>query len=98
MSYSILKNDMNYIPVSILVPAYNEEVTIIDTINSLLNLDYPEYEIVIINDGSTDDTAKVIIDYFNLKQVARPINKLVPSKEMKEVYENDGEIKVVLVN
>lgn len=81
-----------------LVPAYNEEVTIIDTINSLLYLDYPEYEIIVINDGSTDNTAKVIIDYFNLKKVARPINKVVPCKDMKEIYENDDGIKIVLVN
>lgn len=91
-------NEKNYIPVSILVPAYNEEVTIIDTINSLLYLDYPEYEIIVINDGSTDNTAKVIIDYFNLKKVARPINKVVPCKDMKEIYENDDGIKIVLVN
>ncbi|NLK45030.1 MAG: glycosyltransferase family 2 protein [Tissierellia bacterium] len=98
LSYSILKNEANYIPVSILVPAYNEEVTIIDTINSLLNLDYPEYEIVVINDGSTDKTAEVIIDNFNLKQVARPIKKLVESKDVEEVYENDEGVKIVLVN
>ena len=98
LSYSILKNEANYIPVSILVPAYNEEVTIIDTINSLLNLDYPEYEIIVINDGSTDNTAKLIIDNFNLKQVARPIEKLVPCKAEKEVYENNEGIKIVLVN
>lgn len=98
MSYSILSNNSNYIPISILVPAYNEEVTIIDTINSLLNLDYPKYEIVVINDGSKDWTANKVIEHFNLKQVVRPFRRMVPSKDMTSVYENQEKVRVVLVN
>ncbi len=97
-SYAALKNDINHIPASILVPAYNEEVTIVDSINSLLHLDYPEYEIIVINDGSNDNTAEVVIDYFNLKQVARPIRKLVKSKDVIEIYENSEGVKIILVN
>ena len=44
--------------VSILIPAYNEEQTIAGTIKSALELDYPDYEIMVIDDGSTDSTAK----------------------------------------
>ena len=50
----------NYVPVSILVPAYNEEETVSDCINSLMYLDYPEYEIIVIDDGSNDNTSKVV--------------------------------------
>jgi cellulose synthase/poly-beta-1,6-N-acetylglucosamine synthase-like glycosyltransferase/peptidoglycan/xylan/chitin deacetylase (PgdA/CDA1 family) len=47
-------------PVSIIVPAYNEEMGAIDSVNSLLNQDYPEYEIMFVDDGSKDTTyAKV---------------------------------------
>ncbi|MFC7557182.1 glycosyltransferase [Pseudoroseomonas wenyumeiae] len=42
--------------VSILVPAFNESETVIGAINSLINLDYPNYEIIFVDDGSTDDT------------------------------------------
>lgn len=50
----------NYYPfISIIVPAYNEGVVIKDSVKSLLNLDYPNYEIIIVNDGSTDNTAEV---------------------------------------
>ena len=42
--------------VSILVPAYNEAVSIVDSLRSLLTLQYPYYEVVLVNDGSTDDT------------------------------------------
>lgn len=53
-------------PVSILVPSYNEELTIIESVGSLLNLGYPSYEVIVINDGSTDTTLQVLIDAFRL--------------------------------
>lgn len=46
-------------PVSIIVPAYNEEAVIEDCIVSLLGLDYPAYEVIVVDDGSTDRTAEV---------------------------------------
>lgn len=49
-----------YPGVSILVPAHNESFAIVETIRSLQNLKYPEYEIIVVNDGSTDDTAEII--------------------------------------
>ncbi len=50
----------DYFPfISIMMPAYNEGVTLRDSVESLINLDYPNYEIIIINDGSKDETAEV---------------------------------------
>ncbi|MEZ5560107.1 MAG: poly-beta-1,6-N-acetyl-D-glucosamine synthase [Pseudomonadales bacterium] len=49
--------------VSIIVPAHNESFAIHETIDSLLALDYPDYEIIVVNDGSTDDTADIIDTY-----------------------------------
>jgi cellulose synthase/poly-beta-1,6-N-acetylglucosamine synthase-like glycosyltransferase len=51
--------------ISIIVPAYNEEKTIADCIKSLLKLDYPDFEVILVDDGSTDGTlqkAKEIVD------------------------------------
>ena len=48
MGSTNLVNEFNYIPISIIVPAHNEELTIIESIESLLRLDYPMYEIVIV--------------------------------------------------
>ena len=51
-----IPNGMDYSPVSIIVPAYNEGRVIEAALESLLELDYPHYEIIVIDDGSTDDT------------------------------------------
>ncbi len=47
-------------PVSIIVPAYNEGAVIGNAIESLLQMDYPAYEVIVVDDGSTDDTAEVV--------------------------------------
>lgn len=94
-----LKSTDNYIPVSILVPAYNEEETIYDCIKSLSYIDYPEYEIIVIDDGSEDGTSNEVINTFKLKQVPRPIRRLIECKKEKFIYEGyikDG-VKLTLV-
>ncbi|WP_396897461.1 glycosyltransferase [Niallia endozanthoxylica] len=75
-------------PVSILVPAYNESVGIYGSIRSLLSIEYPEYEIIIINDGSTDDTLEKLMDKFQLKKINRVYRKQLESKRIKGVYQS----------
>lgn len=53
-------------PISILVPAYNESATIRTSIRAMMQLQYPEFEIIIVNDGSTDDTLQHLIEEFHL--------------------------------
>ena len=79
-----------YVPVSILVPAYNEEVTVVDTVRSLLALDYKLFEIIIMDDGSKDATSQVLIDAFDMVQVHRPIRQVVPRQPAVAVYEAKG--------
>lgn len=87
-----------YFPVSILVPAYNEEVTILDSVLSLLNLDYKLYEIIVVDDGSKDDTSKVLIDYFHMQESSRPIRKRIPCQPAEAVYEApDTKVRLILV-
>ena len=90
-----------YFPISIIVPAYNEEVTIIESINSLINLDYKIYEIIIVNDGSKDNTAKVLIDYFKLTEVRRPVHLRLKCKPIKSIYEgktNRAGVTITLID
>lgn len=94
-----IRNDKNNTPISILVPAYNEEDTILDCINSLLDLDYYEYEIIVIDDGSSDETSQVVKKAFNLERVERPIRRVVKCKNEKSIYERNitNNIKLTLV-
>ncbi len=85
---SKLKTDYD-VPVSIIVPAHNEEVTVIDTLNSLLELEYNNYEIIIVDDGSNDSTSKKLIEHFNMHKVNRPINKVIKCKQEEFVYETN---------
>ena len=77
----------SFIPISIIVPAYNEEVTIIETVRSLLALDYDKYEIVVVDDGSKDNTSKVLIEHFGMQPVIRPIRSRIPCQPVEQVYE-----------
>lgn len=83
------------IKVSIIVPAYNEEVTIIDTIESLIHLEYNSYEIIVVNDGSKDNTLNKVIKECQLNLVEKYVINKLNTKEIKAIYE--GVYKGVLV-
>ena len=73
-------------PISLLVPAYNEEVTITASIRSILQLEYPEYEVVVINDGSLDATLQVLIDEFRMVPFPEAYRKLLACKPVRGIY------------
>ena len=74
--------------VSIIAPAYNEEITIIDNVNSLMQIDYPNYEIIIVNDASTDRTMELLIKEFSMVEVPYDVAMKVPSKPIKRVLKS----------
>ncbi|UVI30989.1 glycosyltransferase family 2 protein [Paenibacillus spongiae] len=88
----------NMIPISIIVPAYNEEKTIVDNIKSLLALNYYEYEIIIVNDGSNDSTKEKIINEFNLKKVNQPVMQSLATKEVLGIYRNNEYERLIFVD
>lgn len=92
-----IKNDYE-IPISVIVPAYNEDVTVVDTVKSLLALEYENYEIVVVDDGSTDGTAKKLIETFDMHLINRPVNYKINCKMKKEIYESyDQKVQITLV-
>jgi len=93
-----IRNDKNLIPISVLVPAYNEEITICDCLKSLLDLDYSDYEIVVIDDGSKDNTSEVIIDTFKLEETARPIRYKLKTSEVISIHtRNFDNVRLTLI-
>ncbi|MBQ8498133.1 MAG: glycosyltransferase [Clostridia bacterium] len=93
-----ISDEKYFIPVSIIVPAYNEEVTVVDTVRSLLALDYISYEIIVVDDGSKDSTTKTLVEAFGMKKIRRPIRKQVPCKDVETIYECfDQKVPLVLI-
>lgn len=73
-------------PVSILVPAYNEQATIAASIRSMLQLSYAEFEIVVVNDGSKDGTMDVLKREFGLLPFPEAYRRQIPTAEVRQVY------------
>lgn len=71
--------------ISIVAPAFNEEVIISDSVNSMLNLNYPKFEVVIVNDGSEDKTLDILIRDFELEEVPYYYTYKVHCKPVKRV-------------
>jgi cellulose synthase/poly-beta-1,6-N-acetylglucosamine synthase-like glycosyltransferase len=84
-------------PISILVPAFNEETTIVANLHSLLQLDYPHYEIIVINDGSTDKTIEALTNEFGLKPFPESSPNTIATQPVRGVYRSPRQpnIKVI---
>ena len=74
--------------VSIIGPAYNEERTIVDNVNSLLGQDYPTFEVIIVNDGSTDKTLELLIKNFELVEVPFAYVEYIRTKPYRRLFKS----------
>jgi cellulose synthase/poly-beta-1,6-N-acetylglucosamine synthase-like glycosyltransferase len=72
--------------ISMLVPAYNEEATVVESLRSLMTLAYPELEIVVIDDGSSDDTIGVLIEAFDLVAIHPIFQRRIDTAAISHVY------------
>lgn len=75
-----------YRPISLLVPAHNEENTIVASVHSFLNLQYPEFEVIVINDGSTDQTLQKLQEEFLLEETREFPSRVLESKKVLGLY------------
>ena len=76
--------------ISIIAPAYNESKSIIDNVRTLLSLYYNNFEVIIVNDGSTDDTFQKIVQAFELVKVNYYFDYRIPCERIKGVYKSDN--------
>jgi cellulose synthase/poly-beta-1,6-N-acetylglucosamine synthase-like glycosyltransferase len=86
------------IPVSIIAPAYNEELTIDESVQSLLMLEYPEFEVIVVNDGSTDNTLGKLRTSFNLHPIPADIEERVPCQQIRGLYRSPDNPSLVAVD
>lgn len=75
-------------PVSIIVPAYNEEAGIIQSVRSLLSINYPIFEIIVVNDGSKDNTMEKMIEHYEMVEINKVVRKQIETKPMRKVYQS----------
>lgn len=83
--------------VSIIVPAYNEDVSIVHCTKMLLELDYPEYEVIVVNDGSHDSTIKVLKENFDFEPAKRASKEHLITKCVKKIY-HTSDSKLILID
>lgn len=83
--------------VSIIVPAHNEAVTISQSVRSMLNLNYPKFEVVVVNDGSTDDTLGVLIKEFHLCKSTFRTGTAI-TRPVRAVYRSRDPIRLTVVD
>lgn len=84
--------------VAILAPAYNEAATIRDSVRAMLNLNYPDYEVVVINDGSKDETLALLVEEFHLCKSTRALTGSLDTKPIRGVYESRDPIPLTVID
>ena len=85
-------------PMSLLAPAYNEERTCVEAVRSLLTLEYPAYEVILINDGSTDDTLACLTEAFEFEPASRIPTAEVATAPVREVYHSRSHPSLWLID
>jgi cellulose synthase/poly-beta-1,6-N-acetylglucosamine synthase-like glycosyltransferase len=84
--------------VAILAPAYNEAATCRDSVRAMLKLHYPNHEVIVINDGSKDDTLDILIEEFRLYRSSRVASDAIATKPIKAIYESRDPLRLVVVD
>ena len=95
--WEVLVSDVA-IPVSILIPAFNEQTTIVDNVRSMLFLEYPDLEIIVVNDGSTDQTLAKLVEAFSLKPVVRAHELRARHAAIRGVYASTDHPNLLVVD
>jgi len=86
------------LPVSVIVPVHNEEPVAVPVVRSLLALDYPEFEVVVVNDGSTDGTLAALKSEFELEPRAAFVRQVFSRGEDPIVYRSASDPRLVVVD
>jgi len=85
-------------PISIIAPAYNEEETVVESAKALLQLQYPQHEVVVVNDGSKDRTLKMLVERYKMVKAPITYPMQIDCKRIKQVYVSPEYPNLVLVD
>lgn len=87
-NYNKILSSPNAPGISIIAPAYNESSTIIDNVEALLAIHYNNFEVILVNDGSKDDSMEKVIEKFKLVKVDYAINHRLETQAVKGIYKS----------
>ncbi len=85
------------LPVTMIIATYNEEDNIVETVKALLRQDYPNYEVVVVDDGSEDGTLDALIRAFDLERADLVYRKILGTSEVKAFYINPSMPNLTIV-
>ncbi len=89
----------DYPKVSLMIPAYNESDTIVESVTHAVNGDYPDLEVVVVNDGSRDNTLDLLIDAFELTENrSKRIIESIPTQHVRGIYTSRAVDNLVVVD
>ncbi len=99
-NYRLLAGSTQTPGISVLAPAYNEGANIIENVRSLLSIHYNNMEVIIINDGSKDDSMAKLVEVYELYKTDFFVNEQIPTKAVKGVYRSRNFIysKLIVVD
>jgi cellulose synthase/poly-beta-1,6-N-acetylglucosamine synthase-like glycosyltransferase len=84
--------------VSVVLPAFDEQAGIVASVRSLLTLEYPEHEVIVVNDGSTDATLRVLQEAFALVPARRALRDGLATQPVRAVYVSSQDDRLVVVD
>ncbi|WP_274627695.1 glycosyltransferase family 2 protein [Arvimicrobium flavum] len=73
-------------PIALIVPAYNEEMNVVESVHSMLALEYPNFEVIVVNDGSKDQTLQRLIEAYGLVKFQRPYEEALAHAPIRGLY------------
>lgn len=85
-------------PISVVMPAHNEQECIVASVLSGLRLDYPNLEVVVVNDGSTDGTLEELTRHFRLRRANVLYHADVPSAPVRGIYLSETQPRLIVVD
>ena len=85
-------------PITIIVPAFNERATIISSIHSMLEVSYPEFEVIVVNDGSEDDTIERMHNAFSLFPVTDTTRPQLKTNRVIRIYRSLDHPNLIVID
>lgn len=85
-------------PVAVIIPVYNERDNVFNTVESVFNSTYPNFQIILVNDGSTDDTLQILIEKYDLKKTYYLSENIINTLPVKQYYISKKDPRLIVID